>query len=399
MNLLESATVATRKKKIRKRLMAILLIVIIRGCIFPAGTFAQKSNIDTGQVLGQTQGAEVETTPQDFSETEIDIFTNKKDVETYLRQQIESGAEAVSFYATEEWDISSAISGYIKAPIQGTENVTTVYDEEMQAYLYEISFIYNALYDNTFQIIILESKQDAVEYLREQIRNRALEVTVYTTKRWKLFPEITNDRYCTVEDPKDIRSHIDYIRDTVHVVSCFPVRYDENVGAYKYTYIFEYNMSAKHQRYVEKKAASVAEKFKGKSQRTKVKEITKWLGKNMKFKVQKGVVTPYYSFKNKRGQCYHYAIMFCEIARYAGLDARYVTGNVRADKGWEYHAWNIVKIGEKWYYVDPCWADGKYFYAKKWVLKGKNDRNFKKTHRLSKKFRTKAFKKTHPMAK
>lgn len=56
---------------------------------------------------------------------------------------------------------------------------------------------------------------------------------------------------------------------------------------------------------------------------------------------------------HKEGVCQSYAIAFYMMAISAGLDCKYVRGT--ADGGG--HAWNQVKVGGKWYYIDCTWDD------------------------------------------
>ncbi|EHI70154.1 transglutaminase domain-containing protein [Streptococcus ictaluri] len=78
-------------------------------------------------------------------------------------------------------------------------------------------------------------------------------------------------------------------------------------------------------------------------------------------------------YKDKRGVCQAYAVMFRDMAVAAGLDAWYVTGkaDIIGDPVSGNHAWNIVKIDGTNYYVDATWNDtartNKYFLAGKQV--------------------------------
>ncbi|AGM99229.1 transglutaminase domain-containing protein [Streptococcus iniae] len=79
-------------------------------------------------------------------------------------------------------------------------------------------------------------------------------------------------------------------------------------------------------------------------------------------------------YKDKRGVCQAYAVMFRDMATAAGLDAWYVTGksNIIGDPVSGNHAWNIVKIDGTNYYVDATWDDTAntrdYFLAGKTVM-------------------------------
>ena len=84
--------------------------------------------------------------------------------------------------------------------------------------------------------------------------------------------------------------------------------------------------------------------------------------------------------------CQGYAILFERMAKKAGLTSRLITG--------ANHAWNIVKIGKKYYNLDTTWDSGrkgKYI----WFLKC--DYNFT-SHPRDKGYATKAFYKKYPMS-
>lgn len=62
-----------------------------------------------------------------------------------------------------------------------------------------------------------------------------------------------------------------------------------------------------------------------------------------------------------KGVCAGYAKLFEAVGRAAGLEAVYVVGDVRNETGGidgVGHAWNAVKIGERWHLVDVTWDAG-----------------------------------------
>lgn len=81
------------------------------------------------------------------------------------------------------------------------------------------------------------------------------------------------------------------------------------------------------------------------------------------------------TFKSKMGVCEEYAQSFKKICDLLHIEAAVIKGNVRSD-GREIgavsnatnHAWNAVKIDEKWRILDATWAAG-YEYNGKWVRK------------------------------
>lgn len=83
----------------------------------------------------------------------------------------------------------------------------------------------------------------------------------------------------------------------------------------------------------------------------------------------------------KKGVCEGYAALFYELSKYAGIDCKVVQGyasmnmeNVKNKRNQNNftptHAWNKVKLGTTWYYLDATWASGycdkpiQHFYKK-----------------------------------
>jgi hypothetical protein len=68
----------------------------------------------------------------------------------------------------------------------------------------------------------------------------------------------------------------------------------------------------------------------------------------------------YAALINKTSVCQGYATLFNYMANYAGLDSRIILGKSSDEQGKsdELHAWNAVKIGDYYYYVDATWDSG-----------------------------------------
>lgn len=94
------------------------------------------------------------------------------------------------------------------------------------------------------------------------------------------------------------------------------------------------------------------------------------------------VYTSFALLYGKGGVCDAKAKMFYRLAKAAGLDVIYITGNV--DDG--LHAWNLVKIDGNWYHLDNTWNRGQYdgsgeydyFETRAYYLKG--DATMSKDH-------------------
>lgn len=96
----------------------------------------------------------------------------------------------------------------------------------------------------------------------------------------------------------------------------------------------------------------------------------------------------YAAMVNKTAVCQGYATLFYTMAEQVGLDARVITGQ----SGGVNHAWNIVKIGDYYYYLDPTWDAGQEKYS--YYLKC--EENFE-GHDIGEDFLTDEFRQKYPI--
>lgn len=113
----------------------------------------------------------------------------------------------------------------------------------------------------------------------------------------------------------------------------------------------------------------------------KVKAIYDWLctnvvydHKNLNDHAYMLKHTAYAAAINHTAVCQGYAVLFYRLALECGIDARVIAGKGEGAKGWEDHAWNIVKLGGNYYLLDATWDATKELYQKPakydWFLKG-----------------------------
>lgn len=106
-----------------------------------------------------------------------------------------------------------------------------------------------------------------------------------------------------------------------------------------------------------------------------------------------GKAKRYYAYNalcEGKSVCQGYAALFYCMCRWAHIDCRVMIGNAEGGR----HAWNIVRLGKKYYYVDPTWDDqgdpNRYF------LKGAQ--TFEREHEADSFYQTKDFTETYPIA-
>ena len=161
----------------------------------------------------------------------------------------------------------------------------------------------------------------------------------------------------------------------------------------KYAYEFEYMYGETEQKNYIAKVKKIAASLKG-SPREKVKQLDTYLRKNCTYDYSLTKFDPYQLLMEGTAVCDGYARAAYLILNLAGVECEYIHGNGFGGVQWESHAWNIVKIGKKWYYCDFTW-DGT-LDSTKYLLKG-TDSDFPDTHIPAKQYRTKKWKAAHPM--
>ena len=121
----------------------------------------------------------------------------------------------------------------------------------------------------------------------------------------------------------------------------------------------------------------------GKSDEAKIVEMYKWIAKNVKYDYSGAkdssnlkCHSAYAAIHDKKAVCQGYATLLYRMALEEGIDARVVAGY----NGASGHAWNIIKLNGKYYYMDATWDAGRSSY--KYMLKGKSE--FMKDHGIYK---------------
>ena len=90
----------------------------------------------------------------------------------------------------------------------------------------------------------------------------------------------------------------------------------------------------------------------GKSDYDKALALCKWVNKHIKYKSSEvflGDQSGMQGMMEGWGVCNAYATLTCYLGRCLGLDVLYEGGDTWLDS----HAWNLVKVGDEWYYMDP----------------------------------------------
>lgn len=127
------------------------------------------------------------------------------------------------------------------------------------------------------------------------------------------------------------------------------------------------NVSEKHYTSIDELALSLCPSDWSESE--KVRSIYFWIANNIHYD-HKALETNRFSsqvadsvFLNRKAVCEGFSSLFVEICRHAGLQARTLDGYVKDEffdqtkiLVYPNHAWNAVKINDKWHLLDVTWA-------------------------------------------
>ena len=159
------------------------------------------------------------------------------------------------------------------------------------------------------------------------------------------------------------------------------------------TFFASYRMTKDQTNEVSKKEDELLKSLKisGKNDYQKIRAIYDYLTKNIKYDYSKNkdplVYTPYAALIKKKAVCQGIAVAAYNLMLKAGIDCRVITGSN--------HAWNIVKLEGKYYYIDATWDLGRSSSKYKYFLKG----DPMSKHYPSSDYKTDSFKKMFPISK
>lgn len=247
---------------------------------------------------------------------------------------------------------------------------------------------------------VVSSKSSFIKKLHKYMTARKTTFTItykgpytdiYNAATWKnLFYKAWNI------DDKNTSDDFDYLYGCVNTYGLKVLSYSKNKSVFKIS--VTYRESAAKLKKVNKKVKSVLKSLNlsGKSRVAKVKAFQDYIAKKISYDNSLSKFTAYDGLVSSEHStvCQGYANLFYKMCTDSGIPCRIMTGSAPMP-----HAWNLVKIGKKWYHVDTTWDDTdmasspvKYDY----FLAG--SKTMKKDHTLDSTFCTTSFKKKYPIA-
>ena len=220
--------------------------------------------------------------------------------------------------------------------------------------------------DGTAVDKIREALLDRSDYIELTLTGSAL--TDITTENYgNKVKELYNSAFTHITEAADInyanRSQLgDYIAKSIGTTGMSAVCYtsDSTVSQVVFSYEPEYYTDKSQEEQVTSRLESIYTELalSELSEQEKVYKIYNWIVNNVSYDYDnlnkdenKTKYTAYGALVDKKAVCQGFSALFYRMCLDNGIDCRIVTGTSKGEN----HAWNIVKVGEKYYYADSTW--------------------------------------------
>lgn len=315
----------------------------------------------------KTEDEKKEDEKTDDAEQKTEVSENEKVIETEEKSQT-MGAEPSG-----EAEVSEEIKRIEEIPQMQTKTITyvnpiyeDVISEENLEPLPENSNSEIATYSNEYGY--LDTPEEAVSYLREQMKNRETYIVVNYTSTENNFGIAARELSDAALEHTGVSTEGDYLK-----WSYGGWRAEESMGQigglyyftvkYSVTYYTDFNQEQQVSARVSQVLSSLG--LTGQNDYTKIKKIYDYICSNVTYDYShlsdptyQLQYTAYAALINGTSVCQGYAVLFYRMALQSGVDARLISGTGNGGP----HAWNIVKIGSYYYNLDSTWDAGRSYY-------------------------------------
>lgn len=242
---------------------------------------------------------------------------------------------------------------------------------------------------------VFSTKREAANYLKEQMVKRS--GTIEFRIKQKNYSDLCTDLFAmAVEDDANANSSEgDYL---FRHWNNFDAECDEiNSKETKVTFNMEYLSTYKQEQRVNYEVKKVLDELDvyNEDEFTKTKAVHDFITENIVYDYNLKKFSAYDGIVSKKVVCNGYTALTYKMMKDLGVGVRCITGYA----GKDYHAWNIGKIGTKWYNIDNTWdaANGDDFYVY-YTYFLRNNEEFTE-HERDREFKTKEFNTLYPMSK
>lgn len=265
----------------------------------------------------------------------------------------------------------------------------------------------------------IKSNSEAAEFIRTQLKNREpkfllqveipRKIEMTTNQQKEVVKQMIWDYFELAIGETDREDEGDYLRysykSKAFSASC---QYGEDKTQFFITYEMQYFTTLEQEQELTLKLKQIIDGFGFTAETTeykKIKTIYDYIIDHIKYDEEhvkdETCITKFSAYGaliKKRAVCQGYAQLFYRMVKDVGIDSRVITGyggKVTSDTELpENHAWNIVRVGDLYYYADSTWDVGHDLCD--YFLKGENDFP---DHVKTMYYETADFKKAYPISK
>ncbi|MBU5220456.1 transglutaminase domain-containing protein [Bacillus albus] len=185
--------------------------------------------------------------------------------------------------------------------------------------------------------------------IKKQIDNREGNITITYKTKDSNARNIMDQLYGEFNKIVDADEYVKYnVASTRYSIKGMP-------GNYTFTLQVKYRESKEQTQYVKKQAKVIVGSIvkPGMDEHEKVKAIHDYVVKHVSYDTSYQAYTAYEALANRSAVCQGYALLTYELLKEAGIQNHIVTGTGNGQA----HAWNLVKIENKWYHLDTTFDD------------------------------------------
>ena len=146
-----------------------------------------------------------------------------------------------------------------------------------------------------------------------------------------------------------------------YALGAYEVFSDSSAEDTKVRIILTRNTPAENEAYVNQYVEKTLKdlKLEGLSDYWRARKIAEHLSIQFEYDKSEQIHDPFNLIQTRTGVCQAYALLFYKMALAAGLEVRHQEGSITGGN----HLWNVVKIKDKWFHVDPTNNDFNASYS------------------------------------
>ncbi|WP_430477096.1 S-layer homology domain-containing protein [Bacillus cereus] len=215
-------------------------------------------------------------------------------------------------------------------------------------------FLYNALKGENPAVAVQDTEDAALltafkDEVQKSINTYETTITLpYKTKNNNT-DEVMNTLFNAYKEVASKNEYTNYNRSNVsYGLSGSP-------GNYTFKLKITYRETKEQTEYVMKQAKAIVSSIvqAGMDDHEKVKVIHDYVLKHVSYDTSYQAYTAYEALVNRSAVCQGYALLTYQLLKEAGIENHFVVGTGNGKP----HAWNLVKIDNKWYHLDTTFDD------------------------------------------